>query len=187
MDGSDEENRSLMDSDAPQLYTIPAEELAKEQFHVNPIDEGAKSGAWAWYANLLDKNPLLVKAITAFFILGLGDAAAQGVENLRGSSISVFDWIRAIRFGAFGFLGAPWAHYYYFFLDKYFPPTEKPFTPVTAIKLAIDQGLQAPALLAIIISTLALLKGSGISGVKDDMKAHFMSTLIANCMFFVFC
>ena len=120
--------------------------------------------------------------MTAFFILGLGDTAAQGVEHLRGSH-TAFDWIRAIRFGAFGFLGAPWAHYYYFFLDHYFPPTEKPFTSVTAFKLFIDQGLQAPALLALIISCLALLKGTGIDGVKSDMQANYMKTLIANCKF----
>ena len=142
-------------------------------------------GIVQWYQNMLNKKPLLVKAITAFFILGLGDAAAQGVEHIRGSFKyhSSFDFIRAIRFGAFGFLGTPWAHYYYFFMDEFFPPTEKPFSLITALKLFIDQGIQAPALLALIISLLAVLKGNGVAGIKVDMKANYMHTLIANCTY----
>ena len=189
------ETDSLLEDAAkgpPSYTTTDDEEVAKEITNDEQIEtmddeysssSTTSSSAWAWYANLLERHPLLVKAVTAFFILGLGDAAAQGVEHLRDSSsnMAAFDWIRAIRFGAFGFLGAPWAHYYYYFLDYYFPPTEKPFTTVTALKLLIDQGLQAPALLALIISCLALLKGTGLDGVKADMQAHYMNTLIANC------
>lgn len=193
-DKGGEESDSLLDAamDGAPSYTTTAktdEEVAKEITNDEPIesiDDGSSlsfTSIWVCYANLLDSHPLLVKAVTAFFILGLGDAAAQGVEHLRGSNnnMEAFDWIRAIRFGAFGFLGAPWAHYYYYFLDFYFPPTDKPFTTVTALKLLIDQGLQAPALLALIISCLALLKGTGLDGVRADMQAHYMNTLIANC------
>lgn len=187
IEGSDQENASLLDADAEasnttQRYNTGEENVAKEQSHDAAGDEASPSGVVWWYQDKLDKNPLLVKAITAFFILGLGDAAAQGVENLRGSSDG-FDYVRAIRFGAFGFLGTPWAHYYYFFLDKYFPPTEEPFSCVTLLKLFIDQGIQAPSLLALIISLLALLKGTGLSGVKMDMKANYVHTLIANCTY----
>ena len=164
-----------------RLYTSgDVEEGGTESFPRPPVKYFSK--LWESYAVALEKNPLPVKAVTAFFILGLGDTAAQGVEALFGSN-SGFDWWRAIRFGTFGFLGAPWAHYYYLFLDTAFPPTERPFTPVTIIKLVIDQGVQAPALLALIIAALALLKGIGIVGVKADLKAHYMNTLIANCTF----
>ena len=182
---NDEEQGALLDANArtttPNYHTTADEEVAKEISEKEETQEPEESlNLFSWYAKLLDKYPLLVKAVTAFFILGLGDAAAQGVENLRGSD-TPFDWIRAIRFGAFGLLGAPWAHYYYFFLDHFFPPTEKPFSSITALKLFIDQGIQAPTLLALIISCLALLKGIGLVGVRADMKAHYMNALIANC------
>ena len=140
------------------------------------------SQAWLAYNNQLDKQPLLVKCITAFFVLGLGDMCGQGVEHARGTAIvDGVDWIRAIRFGLFGLLGAPWAHYYFYYLDHYLPPTEAPCTPTTALKLAIDQGLQAPALLAVIISALAIMKGTGWAGIKYDMISNYWEALVLNC------
>lgn len=142
---------------------------------------GAVSDSWDEYNEQLDKNPLFVKCITAFFVLGLGDLCGQGVEHLRGSNeMEHVDWIRAIRFGMFGLVGAPWAHYYFYFLDAWLPPTEKPFTWTTFFKLLIDQGLQAPALLAIMISALAILKGEGWEGVEKDMSDNYWTALIAN-------
>mmetsp|Transcript_5377 Transcript_5377/g.7030 ORF Transcript_5377/g.7030 Transcript_5377/m.7030 type:complete len:255 (+) Transcript_5377:111-875(+) len=140
------------------------------------------SESWKEYNKNLDKNPLLLKCVTAFFVLGLGDLCGQGVEHLLGTSIAEggVDWIRAVRFGLFGLVGAPWAHYYFYYLDYYLPPTENPFSLVTALKLFIDQGLQAPALLALIISALAILEGDGFEGVKQDMTESYWDALIAN-------
>ena len=194
IEGNDNERASLL-NDAESSTTTNRQYCTDNKDEEDGVakEEGTSSlledrkplgGIVQWYQNMLNKKPLLVKAITAFFILGLGDAAAQGVEHIRGSyNHSSFDCIRAIRFGAFGFLGTPWAHYYYFFMDEFFPPTEKPFSLVTALKLFIDQGIQAPALLALIISLLAVLKGNGVTGIKVDMKANYMHTLIANCTY----
>eukprot|EP00977_Amphora_coffeiformis_P013931 scaffold3806_cov169-Amphora_coffeaeformis.AAC.7 len=191
-EGTDEEKASLLDLD-------PSDPTTRQHYHSDDDKNVVKKkkeaerdddsrtplgGIVQWYQGMLDKKPLLVKAVTAFFILGLGDAAAQGVEHIRGSHPHVrFDIFRALRFGVFGFLGTPWAHYYYFFMDKCFPPTEKPFSFVTALKLFIDQGIQAPTLLAVIISLLAVLKGNGLAGIQSDMKANYMHTLIANCTY----
>jgi Mpv17 / PMP22 family len=90
------------------------------------------------------------------------------------------DWPRAARFGMFGLLGAPWAHYFYFYLDKLLPPTDKPFTRTTLVKVCIDQGIQAPALLALMISTISILKGTGLQGVRDDLSRNYWTSLLAN-------
>jgi peroxisomal membrane protein 2 len=205
----DEEQTWLLSSQAqPHIvsYTSSAsagskDDLANDQKQTSLLSEESPSStasrnAFQWYANLLHRHPLVVKAITAFFILGLGDAAAQGVEHWQITATATatadataatttattsLDWWRTIRFGSFGLLGAPWAHYYFLFLDTFFPPTEKPFTSTTAIKLFIDQGLQAPSLLAFIIAALAILKGTGFHGVIVDLQAHYINTLIANC------
>jgi hypothetical protein len=47
--------------------------------------------------------------------------------------------------------------------------------------VVIDQFLQAPILLALIIMGMALMQGEGISGMMSDMRREYMSTLIANC------
>lgn len=177
--GTDEENGGLLGTEPFRGYdtttAIPREEILGS-------DE-ANDGESNCYKRLLDTHPLAVKGITAFFILGFGDFCAQGVEHLQSTADEEesWDWVRAIRFGAFGLLGAPWAHYYYYFLDAYFPPTKEPFTRVTALKLLIDQGLQAPTLLAFIIALLALLKGGGLAGMRSDLQVNYWHTLIANC------
>lgn len=137
---------------------------------------------WDSYMNILEKRPLLVKSVTAFFILGGGDLSGQAVEHLRGTAAySGVDWPRAARFATFGVLGTPWAHYYFHYLDYYFPPTLEPFTMTTAIKLLIDQGIQAPLLLAFIISALSIMKGEGFEGMKNDMSRNYVDALFANC------
>jgi hypothetical protein len=140
------------------------------------------SDSWEIYNTLLEKRPLLIKSTTAFFILSGGDLAGQCLEHVRGkTSYDGVDWPRAARFAAFGVLGAPWSHYYFHFLDYYFPPTPEPFTKTTAVKLFIDQAIQAPFLLALIVCFLEIMKGNGIAGAKAQMKDSYVDTLILNC------
>lgn len=94
---------------------------------------------WSSYYNALTLRPVLVKSGTALILMILADMSAQAVEHLRkahhgedavdGPSI---DWLRALRFGVFGLIGAPWTHYYYYWLDAVLPPTEQPWTWTTA-------------------------------------------------------
>jgi peroxisomal membrane protein 2 len=150
-------------------------------------DAETRGSAWQRYNKALERNPLLVKSITAFFLLGGGDLCGQSLEHLLGRSSNAgsvlvlgVDWPRAARFGMFGLLGAPWAHYFYFYLDKVLPPTEKPFTKTTLLKVCIDQGVQAPALLALMISTISILKGTGLQGVREDLARNYWTSLLAN-------
>jgi len=150
-------------------------------------EEGADDGGrrfrlWDRYNALLERHPLAVKGVTAFWILGGGDLVGQLVEHVRGSTaIAGVDWLRTLRFAAFGLFGAPWAHYYFHYLDEFFPPTPEPFTRTTALKVGIDQFVQAPLLLALMISALSILKGEGFDGVKMDMSKNYLDSLIANC------
>lgn len=159
--------------------TIPP---SQEEEPPKPTLLARLSSSWDDYNSVLDQHPLLVKGITAFFVLGLGDLCGQGFEHWQGTAtVAGVDWIRALRFGAFGLVGAPWAHYYFYYLDYFFPPTPEPFTRTTWIKLLIDQGIQAPLLLAVIIAALAILKGTGIKGVEDDLETNYVDALFANC------
>jgi peroxisomal membrane protein 2 len=80
-------------------------------------------------------------------------------------------------------MGAPWSHYYFHYLDTYIPPTPEPFTQTTAVKVFIDQFIQAPILLALMISLLSIMKGTGVDGVKTDMGDNYGASLIANCKY----
>lgn len=140
---------------------------------------------WENYVTIVEKKPLLVKSVTATLIMGGADLCAQGIEHLRGTSVFVggVEWLRIARFACFGLFGAPWSHYYFYWLDFYLPPTDDPWTRTTFAKVIIDQFIQAPLLLAIMISMLSIMKGGGLKGVKDDMQSNFVDALIANCKY----
>ena len=142
----------------------------------------------------IEKYPIRTKCITAFIIFVAADAVAQLIEHLLElhqnhipirSRIALLhikmDGIRTMRFGALGLLGAPWSHYYFHWLDHYWPPSVEPCSPRTALKVGIDQLIQAPILLAIMIFSLSLMKGQGFTGAKQDLSNSFMESLIANC------
>jgi hypothetical protein len=164
----------------PQQYTdevasILTSEVSRPLFR-------RMSQSWTEYNTILEKHPVLIKSTTGFIILSLGDLSGQGVEHLRGPTAYVgVDWLRTARFGIFGLFGAPWSHFYFHYLDTYLPPTPEPFTRTTAVKVFIDQFIQAPILLALMISSLTIMKGTGIDGVKKDLEDNFVVTLIANC------
>ncbi|GKY98518.1 hypothetical protein MPSEU_000808900 [Mayamaea pseudoterrestris] len=138
--------------------------------------------AWQRYNNLIGQHPLIVKSITAMFILGAGDLCGQGVEHLRGQTAASggVDLPRMARFAIIGLFGAPWSHYYFYFLDHYLPPSPKPCSFRTLLKVAIDQGIQAPLLLAVMISSLSFMKGEGLPGMQQDLVSNYWSTLLAN-------
>lgn len=156
-----------------------------------PITEDEEPrNLWQRYSDLIDRKPLITKGITATILFFMADLAAQWIEHLRGvvpneDNGTIFYGVnvpRATRFAAFGLIGAPWSHYYFRWLDRCLPPSEEPWTLRTFTKVLIDQFIQAPLLLAIMIGALSIMKGQGFSGVAKDLKCHFKDTLIANCM-----
>jgi hypothetical protein len=139
---------------------------------------------WDNYVVAVEKHPVTTKCITAAIILGTADICAQGFEFSRmsyGAPIHGLDWLRTARFAAFGLFGAPWSHFYFAWLDHYLPPSEQPWTLTAFFKVCIDQFMQAPILLAIMIILLSLMKGRGFVGAKQDLADSFVQALIANC------
>lgn len=58
---------------------------------------------WESYNVALERNPLLVKSLTAGVILGLADFTGQAVENLQSEGDNKgIDFARAARFSIFG-------------------------------------------------------------------------------------
>jgi peroxisomal membrane protein 2 len=138
--------------------------------------------AWDGYNTALELHPLIVKSITASIILGLGDFAGQAVQNLRSGTNKDVDFIRAARFALFGLvLQAPWNHFYYLLLDGQIPPTEEPLSSTNAIKVFIDQFIQAPIFTVLIFAFLGLLEGKGIEEIKQQLQNDYPETIVANC------
>ncbi len=157
---------------------------------------------WSSYLSALESDPLLVKSVTAGVILGAADLSGQAIqqsllavaaESTTATNIvkkhgidedeggGVVDIARFARFAFFGFiLQAPWNHFYYQFLDGALPPTEDPFTYTTAIKVLIDQFIQAPIFTLIIFAFLGLLEGKSIPEIRRQLDEDYVDTMLAN-------
>jgi len=133
-----------------------------------------------------------VKSITAGVILGAADLSGQAIQQSLLASTNEdstkekeggggVDIARFARFAFFGFiLQAPWNHFYYQFLDGALPPTEDPFTSTTAIKVLIDQFIQAPIFTVIIFAFLGVLEGKSIADIKRQLDEDYVDTMLAN-------
>ncbi|GMH74313.1 hypothetical protein TrRE_jg2483, partial [Triparma retinervis] len=77
-------------------------------------------------------------------------------------------------------LQAPWNHFYYQLLDGALPPTVDPFTGTTAIKVAIDQFIQAPIFTVLIFLFLGLLEGKSVKKIKGQLDETYVDTMVAN-------
>mmetsp|Transcript_33605 Transcript_33605/g.68217 ORF Transcript_33605/g.68217 Transcript_33605/m.68217 type:complete len:274 (-) Transcript_33605:3230-4051(-) len=157
---------------------------------------GGITEVWNSYLDALEANPLLVKSITAGVILGAADLSGQALQqaiatnnddasttselSTNNNSNSV-DIARFLRFAFFGFiLQAPWNHFYYQILDGALPPTEDPFTSTTAIKVVIDQFIQAPIFTVIIFGFLGVLEGKSLDSIKEQLDEDYVDTMLAN-------
>jgi hypothetical protein len=198
--GASNESTSLLQHrHNAQLYTMEEQQPLQNRPHTGATlwiadANGSRSFSrsvsdhWDGYVSKVESHPLLTKSATATVILACADMCAQGLEHVRGTTASdqnggVVDWLRVARFAAFGLLGAPWSHVYFHWLDHYLPPSPQPWSSTTALKVCIDQFLQAPLLLAVMISALSLMKGEGFAGVKRDLGNSYIDALIANCKY----
>ena len=149
----------------------------------------------AAYLALLEdpQTALATKAVTAGVIIGAGDAAAQLVEGSQrqgdGESDDGEGGFDPGALRALGLLGlvlqAPWNHFYYMALDGAIPPTPEPFTTTTAVKVAIDQFVQAPIFTAIIFVFFAVIEGRGLDAARRQISDELGQVLVKNWAVFL--
>lgn len=155
------------------------------RLHLSPVE------AWDAYNEALVSNPLLVKSVTAGFILGAADLTGQTFESIQKGKGSAsdeargVDWARAARFAVFGLaLQAPWNHFYYQALDGQIPPTpNEPFSETNIIKIVIDQFIQAPIFTVLIFAFLGALEGKNASTIQTQLRNDYKETIVANCTY----
>ncbi|CAM9422787.1 unnamed protein product, partial [Laminaria digitata] len=132
------------------------------------------------------------QSITAGVIFPAADATAQlfdkskGGEESSASGGTSWDFARTLRWLFFGFaVQAPWNHFFYVALDGALPPTPDPLSTTTAIKLVIDQFVQAPIFTIVIFGVLGLLEGKSTADIREQLNQDYKSTMLANWGVFV--
>lgn len=147
--------------------------------------------AWRWYNQLLERRPVLTKAVTAGIIVAMGDVTGQWMDRAATAVAAAasggpvpheaYDAVRTIRFCAMGvFLQAPVTHYYYHALDEHLPPTPYPWTWTTLLKLVIDQSVYAPTFLLAVFLFLGIFEGASFHEIGEQLHEDYWSTMKAN-------
>ena len=145
--------------------------------------EAGPAELWSGYLAALEADPLPVKMATAACVIGAGDATAQLIENERKK---LPDAARVARWAFFGLvLQAPWNHVWQNVLEGALPATASPWTAVTLEKVALDQGLQAPAFTALVFFFFAALEGGGFGGGVAACERDLAPTILKNWLVFV--
>ncbi|CAN0151153.1 unnamed protein product [Pylaiella littoralis] len=147
----------------------------------------APAELWDSYLHALEAAPLLTKSITAGCIFPAADATAQLYDTkAKEGEHQQWDGARTLRWLFFGFaVQAPWNHFFYVFLDGALPPTPDPLSTTTAVKVLIDQFVQAPIFTIVIFGVLGLLEGKTVEDIREQLDQDYKSTMLANWGVFV--
>jgi len=129
--------------------------------------------AVGWYTTKLYANPFKVQVITATGLGLIGDMIGQHV--IEGKPWEKHDWIRTLRFSAFGpLIWVPLSSRWILFAEKRFPipPTRNLF-----LKVGIDQFGLGTLLTLIAFHYNELLSGHTMKDVQNKIEAHFWITM----------
>mmetsp|Transcript_15253 Transcript_15253/g.18571 ORF Transcript_15253/g.18571 Transcript_15253/m.18571 type:complete len:184 (-) Transcript_15253:480-1031(-) len=130
---------------------------------------------WAKYNQLLDKQPILTKALTSLTGFTAGDILAQKFVN---DDDQPYDVMRTVRLGTFGFLiHGTTGHYFYGFLDSKMPGT-KPVTVAT--KVITDQVFWNPIFGCMFFGYLNLVEGKSFADYQNKLKADLKTAVMGS-------
>lgn len=132
------------------------------------------SALWARYNAMLDKQPLLTKALTSLTGFTIGDVLAQNFIDPNAD----YDLMRTIRLGSFGFLiHGTTGHYFYGFLDSKMPGT----APTTvATKVAIDQVVWNPIFGCMFFGFLNFAEGKSWDDYTKKLQADLQTAVVGS-------
>lgn len=123
---------------------------------------------WTRYNLALAQTPLRAKAATAGVLNGLADLLAQLITTDN------VDAIRVARYGVFGALVAgPLGHFWFGALDAVFPLGARGVLG----KVACDQMLFSPFILAAFFGGMAIMEGRGMRKSHQEVKDKVVPTL----------
>ncbi|KAK9289714.1 hypothetical protein L1049_007873 [Liquidambar formosana] len=141
--------------------------------------DGSSSGGrsnWSllsWYLALLEKYPVLTKAVTSAFLTFIGDLTCQLVID----QVPSLDLKRIFLFTLLGLvLVGPTLHFWYLYLSKL---VTLPGAAGAFLRLLLDQFVFSPIFIGVFFSTLVTLEGRP-SQVVPKLQQEWFSAVLAN-------
>ncbi|CAL5356757.1 unnamed protein product [Camellia sinensis] len=148
--------------------------------HFRVSGDGGSSGGgrsdWSllsWYLTLLEKHPVLTKAVTSAFLTFIGDLICQVMID----QVPSLDLKRTFLFTLLGLvLVGPTLHFWYLSLSKL---VTLPGASGAFLRLLLDQFLFSPLFIGLFLSTLVTLEGRP-SQVVPKLQQEWFSAVLAN-------
>ncbi|KAM7258554.1 hypothetical protein ACFE04_014295 [Oxalis oulophora] len=136
-------------------------------------DTGSSWSFLSWYLALLEKYPVLTKAVTSALLTFIGDLICQLVID----KAAAVDWKRTFVFTLLGLgLVGPTLHFWYLTLSQL---VTKPGASGAILRLLLDQFLFSPLFIGVFLSSLVTLEGRP-TDVIPKLKQEWFSAVLAN-------
>ncbi|KAI4363955.1 hypothetical protein MLD38_020108 [Melastoma candidum] len=137
---------------------------------------GSRGNNWnllSWYISMLEKFPVLTKAVTSAFLTFLGDLICQVVIDQAPS----LDLKRNFLFTFLGLvLVGPTLHFWYLYLSRLVTASG---ASGAFIRLILDQFVFSPIFIGVFLSTLVTLEGRP-HDVVPKLQQEWFSAVLAN-------
>jgi len=122
----------------------------------------------AWRASF-GKHLLLTNCVSCGGFFLIGDAIQQKIEMTQNPG-QKFDFNRTLRLAVVGLSQGPPHHYWYLYLDRWFPGRSK---QVVIKKILADQAVAAPFFAVTFIFGAGLLEGNSLRSCWSEFKNKF--------------
>ncbi|KAI0786034.1 hypothetical protein C8Q75DRAFT_299481 [Abortiporus biennis] len=139
------------------------------------------------YQQSFDSHPYGTLAVTNGALNALGDTVAQLTENLQPQQARnerrPYDFVRTLRFFAFGFGMGPLIGRWNFFLERHFPlrrSTGNVSIPQLTKRVASDQLFMAPIGLALFLGSMGIMEGRDVPHIRGKYNDLYVPLLITN-------
>ncbi|KAK1636279.1 sym-1 [Colletotrichum phormii] len=133
-----------------------------------------------WYQARLAARPLLTQSITTAILFATGDITAQQLVDKRG--LAKHEWARTGRMALYGgVIFGPVATTWFKFLQNNVVLKNK--NAEMLARVAVDQGVFAPVMISVFLSSMATLEGGSI---KEKLDKNYKTALTSNYMLWPF-
>jgi len=122
----------------------------------------------AWRASF-GKHLLLTNCVSCGGFFVIGDAIQQKIEMTQNPG-QKFDYKRTMRLAVVGLTQGPPHHFWYLYLDRWFPGRSK---QVVIKKILADQAVAAPFFAITFIYGAGLLEGNSLRSCWNEFKNKF--------------
>jgi len=127
-----------------------------------------------WYLRILERHPTKTMCLTTATLHAVGDVIAQKFIEKK-------EQLEIVRTGRFFVIGLAWdgplLSWWYRALSRMIPVASK---SATVLKVALDQGVFIPGMLASFLVLNAALKGMDSEDISTILKRDYFHLLLAN-------